>query len=316
MNIFILINPSFVKYFEPIISSLKDVYLPNNQIFVTDTLSNNFTGLKSPYKIIILNNIHSFSPKRNNRKILFQQFNEIMKSNSKYIIYETEPIVNNKKILRTYQEYKNVNALTNLQKTLYSSEDTTLTKILINNCEEIWTYSKQNCNILKSYNKAICWVPPLYSEEIDYRINPSKIDTSSIVFIGGADIPYRKAILKMFKDDNINVIMVKDKFNEELKEIYRRYTYFLNIHKSEGSQLEYFRISPILTNGGVVISEKSDKSDMKFFKGTNIYFYQKKKLLKGFLKIKKIINPDLMKRRNNYFKENFHLRKIINETLL
>ena len=226
-------------------------------------------------------------------KILFQK---IHKTKSKAILYVSEPLTllfdrhAYQQILHTYPFW------------------------------QIWTYTQSNVNLLKSMlsrnlylSSNIYYVPPnpssTYYAWIDQHLILSISNyykrKDKIVWIGNMT-PSRQLDLLPFGDQLIHFTNVWKK--EEWIQILKEYQYFINIHRIPKCQcFETFRIVPIITNGGVVISEEINEKEMKEWSIFPIFFGKRDELYNLWKKIQN----------NNYsyptsFSFPIHYKKILN----
>ncbi len=238
----------------------------------------------------------------NLNNLFFNEIKDLSINNqleNKFFLYICHPIelLNNESI-------KNIKIFMNsvkIKKILYITEPLNLliykktyTNLIIKyQISELWTYSHgnliyykpiYNIPILKKgicYNKQIQFINNLNEKIINQKIN----NLNKIVFIGNVN-KERKDIIDLFGDDIIIKNNVWD-FND-FKELFENYTYFLNIHRNEKCIcLENFRIIPILSNYGYVLSENINDLEQNNLINYNIKFDDKKNLLNLWNDIKK-----------------------------
>ena len=140
----------------------------------------------------------------------------------------------------------------------------------------LWTYTYENLNKLKTFIN-IYKIFPSYNEaynftEINYNSLKSKND-QNIVFLGNIN-ENRINICNKFGSLLINKTDSWTK--EEWTTILKDNLFYLNIHRRNNCKsFESFRIIPILANGGVVFSERTNIKDEEVYKNYNIIFCEK-----------------------------------------
>ena len=180
----------------------------------------------------------------------------------------------------------------------------------------IFSYSKENCVVLKNYfNISRCY--PLHHEYINMTDNTLnelyKKDNTNALFIGKIN-DYRK---KFIINSEYNYIKVIDNIwlKDEWKHILKNNLFYINIHRRKNCKcLEMMRIYPILYNGGVIISSNVNKDEKEEFKNYNIYFCEKDEdIYNTFLKIKENIDYNSIKTKTELFRKhkNNDINKII-----
>ena len=148
----------------------------------------------------------------------------------------------------------------------------------------LWTYTYENFNKIK-YPIKIFKVFPSYNEKynfINLDIENMKLKKNNkIIFFGNIN-ENRKELCNQFNNYLINYNDLWSQ--EEWSNILNNNLFYLNIHRRINCKsLESFRIVPILSNGGVIFSEKCNKIEEELFKDFNIIFVQKDKLYETFL---------------------------------
>ena len=188
-----------------------------------------------------------------------------------YIITNISEILNlqSKKIilfgaqgLTHISEYNNF--LTSNKIYLYNTEQLPSGKwdyIINNNIEEWWDYSLVNINYLHSFNKIKKHIPFCYSSILELPLK--YLDKNTITFFGTHherrysicnklhDALYKYNIL-------VNYNTSGNLMNNEYDEYVKSNMVYLNIHYYTPSILEIVRIVPLLCQGHLVISERSN----------------------------------------------------------
>jgi len=165
--------------------------------------------------------------------------------------------------------------------------------------EEIWTYTKNNIQLLKIPFRQFLNVPPQFNQIyhfLDLKSEYENYDLSKIVFIGNKTNK-RNEIFQELDDDFIHRDNVWSK--NEWTELLKEYKFYINIHRIPNCQtLETLRIIPILSNGGIVISEKCNQNEMIEYQNYNIYFCERNEIVEIWNKLK------------NEFQNNFHEKEL------
>ena len=148
----------------------------------------------------------------------------------------------------------------------------------------LWTYTYENFNKIK-YPIKIFKVFPSYNEKynfINLDIENMKLKKNNkIIFFGNIN-ENRKELCNQFNNYLINYNDIWSQ--EQWSNILNNNLFYLNIHRRINCKsLESFRIAPILSNGGVIFSEKCNKIEEELFKDFNIIFIHKDKLYETFL---------------------------------
>jgi len=129
----------------------------------------------------------------------------------------------------------------------------------------LWMYSHHLRRMFPSIRSFVIYpsffpIPPSLN-------SPRRKD--KIVFIGKVN-PYRQEILDTFGE---SVLIVDNKYGDELVPYYTSFLFFLNLHRRKKTQcLETFRVCPILYYGGVVLSQDVCIEDKKAFEHAPIYY--------------------------------------------
>ena len=213
--------------------------------------------------------------------------NEIqyISNNFKYkILYLTEPI--------NFLVEKNVNL--------------NLIKIIKPYC--LWTYTYENFNKLNT-KLNIYKIFPNYNNSYNFLdINHENIkqkNINKIIFFGNIN-ENRRSVCKQFNEYLINITDSWSKI--EWTKILNKHLFYLNIHRRNNCKsFESFRIIPILANGGVIFSERTNLKEEEEYKDYNIIFSEKNKLYDTFLEYIKDINYDVILANTIKFRENMKI---------
>jgi hypothetical protein len=154
---------------------------------------------------------------------------------------------------------------------------------------EIWTYTKGNISLFTPmYKQPFYRIAPFYNPYfnwVDFNWEKyQKRKRDKIVFIGNPT-KNRMNLFEPFGEDLIHIKNVWTK--EDWKGVLEEYMYFLNVHRiPKCGCMETLRILPILGNGGIVVSEKVNKSEMEEMNGLNIYFEEREDIYQRWLELK------------------------------
>jgi hypothetical protein len=168
----------------------------------------------------------------------------------------------------------------------------------------LWTYTVENFNKLNIPRKIF----KIFPENKIFRFINVTLDSlkkrnnSNIIFFGNIN-ENRIDICKKFNKYIINE--TSSWTMEEWSNILSNYLFYLNIHRRNNCKsFESFRIIPILSNGGVIFSERCNSIEENLYKEYNIIFIDKKDLYSCFLDYIKNINYDeIYKKYNNYIND-------------
>jgi len=169
----------------------------------------------------------------------------------------------------------------------------------------LWTYTYENFNKIKSHLK-IFKIFPDYNEAYNFTnlkniINIKNKNIKNIIFFGNIN-QNRIDICKEFQDDLINKTDTWSK--EEWTNILNNYLFYLNIHRRTNCKsFESFRIIPILSNGCVIFSEKTNPIEEDIYLKYNIIFVNKNDLYKSFKSYIENINYEEIIYKANRFRE-------------
>lgn len=206
-----------------------------------------------------------------------------------YFIYIIHPIYlfKDEEVLKTIQ-------ILNQKKTkkiLYITEPLTLMmdrknyRILINRMKiyESWTYTYINQQFLNGYR--IRRVAPLFSKEYEWVSFHEKMKNMDKIMFIGNPTKSRMEILQNFGD---NLIMKTEGLweKEDWKNMLIENIFFINIHRIPKCPcLETMRITPLLSNGGFIISENVNEKEMEEYKDMNIVFGKREELYDIYLQV-------------------------------
>jgi len=160
----------------------------------------------------------------------------------------------------------------------------------------LWTYTYDNFNKIKTPLKIFRIQPMnpypfIHTKDIDIDHLKKKI-SDKIVFIGNIN-ENRRDICNMFKPYLININNKWSK--EDWTNILSNNLFYLNIHRRLNCKsFESFRIIPILSNGGVIFSERCNEKEEKLFKDFNIIFVERKDIYHTFLNYIKNIDYSMI----------------------
>ncbi len=194
---------------------------------------------------------------------------------------------------------KTMNKKNNITKILYITEPLTIIMdrktyqnlVIQLQVKYIWTYTLENCKLFKPpFLRKIYRVAPQYNKSYDLTdislMNLKNKINNKIIFIGNYT-QQRKKCLDSFGDDLIHINNIWN--NEDWSIVLNKYLFYINIHRINNCKcLETMRIIPILSNGGVIISELVGKEEMDEYKDYNIYFGKREDLKNIFNEIKNI----------------------------
>lgn len=206
-----------------------------------------------------------------------------------YFVYIIHPIYlfKDEEVLKTIQ-------ILNQKKTkkiLYITEPLTLMmdrknyRILLTRMKifESWTYTYINQNFLNGYR--IRRVAPLFSKEYQWvSFSEKKKNIDKIIFIGNPT-KSRMGILQDFGD---RLVMKTEGLweKEDWKNMLIENVLFMNIHRIPKCPcLETMRITPLLSNGGFIISENVNENEMEEYKDFNIIFGKREELYNLYLQV-------------------------------
>jgi hypothetical protein len=183
----------------------------------------------------------------------------------------------------------------------------------------LWTYTVENLyklninipvfKIFPNYNETYSFINNITINNLKNRIN------NKIVFIGKIN-DNRKNICDEF-DNNKYFINFYDKWSkEEWSSILENHLFYLNIHRRIGCKsFESFRIIPILSNGGVIFSEKVNNIEENIFNKFNIIFTERHNLFNTFINYINNINYEDIYDKTILFRNNMKDTDNINNFL-
>jgi hypothetical protein len=167
----------------------------------------------------------------------------------------------------------------------------------------LWTYTYENFNKVKT-NLNIFKIFPQYNISYNFT-NTNNIkdrDIEKIIFLGNIN-ENREDICNQFGEYLINKNNSWSK--REWSDILDNHLFYLNIHRRLNCKsFESFRIIPILSNGGVIFSERCNSTEENIYKNFNIIFVEKKDLYDTFLNYKKNINFETIYQKTLLFRNN------------
>lgn len=167
----------------------------------------------------------------------------------------------------------------------------------------LWTYTYENFNKIKT-NLNIFKIFPQYNISYNFTNidNIKGRDVGKIIFLGNIN-DNRKDICNQFGEYLINKNNSWSK--REWSDILDNHLFYLNIHRRLNCKsFESFRIIPILSNGGVIFSERCNFTEEDIYKKFNIIFVEKKDLYDTFLNYKKSINFETIYEKTLLFRNN------------
>jgi len=130
----------------------------------------------------------------------------------------------------------------------------TLFRNIIHNASDIWDYSINNVEFLKTKNIPVKLLPPGYNKNLENIINTEKdID---ILFYGGIN-ERRLKILRELETRGLRVKLLSGIYGEERGRYIARAKIVLNIHYFDMAIFESARIHYLLNNKVFVVTEQS-----------------------------------------------------------
>lgn len=167
----------------------------------------------------------------------------------------------------------------------------------------LWTYTYENFNKVKSKINIFKIFPTKHFKFISVSIEKLKErNIDKIIFIGNITTN-RIDICKQFNDYLINKTNSWKK--EDWIDILNNNLFYLNIHRRLNCKsFEFFRIIPILANGGVIFSERCNEKEEEQYKDFNIIFVERDNLYNIFLNYIKNIDYKIIFEKTKIFHEN------------
>jgi len=273
-----IINPD-TEYYIEFVNSITSILRVNGYKVIKQVGDYNLSHLdiKCNDLVILVNSslMYFMSEYNKNRELV----DKIRLIRSDYVLYQSEPkdiqddYINDKKNV-----YDNLNPI------------------------EVWTHTHDN---LTDFYSKIKLIPPLYS--IYYEKGLIMIRTiasknkDTLIFMGNIT-EYRKAILDKLKGYRYFSIKSTIFTDERYRELYRRNLFFINLHRRDHKSTEFFRITSLLSNGLVIISERCNSTDEDLLSDTNIYFVERDKILDKFYELRRTLRAEEIYRRYNNFK--------------
>lgn len=177
----------------------------------------------------------------------------------------------------------------------------------------LWTYTYENFNKINTYLN-IFKIFPNYNDAYNFNIhNTCNKNTQKIIFFGNIN-ENRQEICNQFNNYLINKTDTWTKI--EWTEILNNYLFYLNIHRRNNCKsFESFRIIPILANGGVIFSERTNIKEENEYKNYNIIFVEKQNLYNTFIDYIKNINYDIINQNMHNFRNNMNININIDKYL-
>jgi hypothetical protein len=176
----------------------------------------------------------------------------------------------------------------------------------------LWTYTYNNLNKLRIVQN-IFKIEPVYNDSYYFiNLESNKRITDKIVFIGNIN-DSRKIILDQFENKLVHIDNIWTK-NEWIS-LLNKYLFYINIHRrNECLCFETLRCFPILANGGIVFSERSNMLDEEEYKEYNIIFCEKEDIVSRihtFLENKNINYKDIYEKTMKFRKDKAQSTKLI-----
>ena len=182
--------------------------------------------------------------------VLFCSFFDIIKWPSRYIVYQTEPLLKNYDPNGLYMKF-------------------------LRQASQVWEYSKANLPIYESVNKNVIYLPFRYSKCLETWNDGKKRQSDQVFplvdvsFLGHSN-DYRRSIISQLKNDGINVVNAKETYGEifgsQREEHLKNSKISLILHKCEEHQAFPQDISRIFTFGAkryFMISETTEDCAVK-----------------------------------------------------
>ena len=277
-GVIFIINPD-TEYYIEFVNSLTNILRVNGYKVIKQVGDYNLNHLdiKSTDLVLLVNSSLMYFMSGNSKNI--DLVDKIRLIRCDYVLYQSEP----KDIQDDY---------INDKKNVYNNLDPI----------EVWTHT---CDNLTNYYRKIRLIPPLYS--IYYEKGPITIRTiasknrDTLIFMGNIT-EYRKTILDKLKKYRYFSIKSTIFTDERYRELYRRNLFFINLHRRDHKSTEFFRITSLLSNGLVIISERCNSTDENLLSDTNIYFVDRDKILDKFYELRGTLRTEEIYRRYNIFK--------------
>jgi len=167
----------------------------------------------------------------------------------------------------------------------------------------LWTYTFENFKKINS-NLNTFKIFPTFNNAYNFLNidNNTNKNSKNIIFFGNIN-QNRKELCEQFNNYLINISDCWTK--EGWKNILKNNLLYLNIHRRLNCKsFESFRIIPILSNGGVIFSEKCNEKEENEYEKYNIIFVEKNKLYDTFLHYIDNINYDDIYKKTLLFRNN------------
>lgn len=175
------------------------------------------------------------------------------------------------------------------------------------NAIEIWDYSLINYQNLKKYGiEKVKYVPLQYMSCDDHHWISKKKDID-VLFYGSMN-QYRQSVIDQFKHSHLNLVIKTNIWSDERDDLISRSKIIINIHYYQPSILETARLSYLLSNNCVVVSEHSSDPILDRYYDTFVCFSDGNNMA---LKCQEVIDHyDMYQQRVSQFK-NSHYNKVI-----
>lgn len=239
------------KLFEPEITIVKVDCMQ----YIAEIIKDSLIDLGWKCSIIEVDKINEYIKKNNpHHYFLFFIASQISKKIAmykRYILYQLEQNVNNK-ISVNYNKLHESNIL----KQIYDNAT-----LLIDYCE-------LNVNVTKQYynnNFKIMNIPAR-----NLTLHTERHYMYDIIFVGSMNKRRENILSKL--NEKYKVLIVKDVYKEELKQLCNKSNICLNIHYYENAILERVRLNEMMEYGIKIISENPCDQDMnicKYYKSIN-----------------------------------------------
>ena len=183
-----------------------------------------------------------------------------------------------------------------------------------NNYLAIWDYSVLNIQYLKSKGVHNTFLVPLGYSKYFKVMNLCSNRNKEIVFFGTIN-ERREKMMENIKKSGYNVKYI-EVWDENYKQVIRENQVFLNIHYYQPSILEYFRIIPILSNKGIVISERSNDPFLDILVSKYVYWIDGDNILGQMSKIYENMQIKDWDQKYKEFKQEVNLSKSLQAALI
>ena len=127
---------------------------------------------------------------------------------------------------------------------------------ILKNATAIWDYSPKNIKTLKKYDLEAKLLIPGYHKNLEI-IKQKKEKNIDILFYGSIDKRRQKIKKEFEKIKNLKTLFVENLYGEKRNKLISESKIILNIHKKGEKLFEPVRISFLLNNKCLILSEKS-----------------------------------------------------------